>query len=185
MSNTKKTCLLLLGLLLFFGNNTSVRSSAVEEQEIIAVLTLNLVRFTHWPNQILEKKVSVFNLCVIGDNVVQQAFANIENKRVKDKTVHIINITRLRSLSQCQLLYVSNLERNKLRLVLIELKNKPVLTIGKNIEFLKAGGMVGLEKIDGKITININLPIIKQSDIVMSSRILKLSKIFNFPFRFK
>jgi hypothetical protein len=157
-----------------------VHPSTVEKQEVLVVLTLNLARFTDWPERVFNKKSPVFNLCVIGDNVVQEAFASIDKKIVKGKIVRIINIARLRNLAQCQLLYVSDLERNKLIQVFLELKNQPVLTIGENIEFLETGGMVALEKNSGKITLNINLPVIRQSGLVVSSRILKLAKIIDF-----
>jgi hypothetical protein len=64
---------------------------------------------------------------------------------------------------------------------LLELKNQPILTVGENMGFLKAGGMIGLEKLNGKMQLNINLPVIKQSELVVSSRILKLANIFEFP----
>ncbi len=154
-----------------------VHARSVEKQAVLAALSLNLAQFTTWP----ERKNPAIYFCVIGDNVVQEPFANMNNKTIHNKALRIINRSRLRYLSQCQLLYVSVLKRNVLRQVLLELRDLPILTVGENMEFLKAGGMVGLENIDGKMQININLPAIEQSDLVMSSRILKLANIFEFP----
>jgi hypothetical protein len=164
-------------LLLFFNSMASVQARSVEKQAVLAALTLNLGRFTTWP----ERKSPALNLCVIGNNVVQESFVNMNGKTINNKALRIINRSRLRYLSQCQLLYISALKRNILKQVLVELKDLPILTVGENFWFLKAGGMVGLESRDGKMQININLPAIEQSDLVMSSRILKLAKIFEFP----
>ncbi len=167
----------ILCLLLCFSSMASVHARSVEKQAVLAALSLNLARFTTWP----EWKSPALNLCVIGDNVVQESFANLNNKTINGKTVRIINRSRYRHLSECQLLYISALKRNILRKVLLELKNQPILTVGENMGFLKAGGMIGLEKLNGKMQLNINLPVIKQSELVVSSRILKLANIFEFP----
>lgn len=148
---------------------------------MLAVLTLNLARFTSWPETAFNSEHAELNLCVIGNNVVQQSFVKIDNKRINTKTLHIINISRLRNLSLCHLIYVSELERKVLVQVFLELKNSPILTVGENMQFIQEGGMVALEKINGKMQININLSSVKKSGLVVSSRLLSLAKIYDLP----
>lgn len=157
-------------------------AKSVDKQTVLAALTLNIARFTGWPEDIFDWKAPSIKLCVIGDNVVQESFAGMESQTINGKVVQILNRSRLRNLTQCQVLYISGLERNTLLQVLLDLKNQPVLTVGDELEFIRAGGMIALEKMDGKMQLNINLPIVKQSDLVVSSRILKLAKIFDFPY---
>lgn len=161
---------------------TTVQARSVEKQAVLAVLALNIARFTSWSSQVFDRDDPVFNLCVIGNNLVQESFSGMERKIINGNTIHILNRSRLRNLSECQLLYVNGLERNTLLHVLFGLKNQPVLTVGEGLEFIQAGGMVGLEKINGKIQLNVNLPIVKQSKLVISSRILKLAKIFELSY---
>lgn len=169
-------------MLLVFNRTTVVQAKSVDKQAVLAVLTLNVARFTRWPEDIFDSYYPSINLCVIGDNVVQESFAGMEGKTIDGNVVQVLNRSRLRNLSQCQLLYISGLERNILIHVLFDLKDQPVLTVGDDRAFIRAGGMVGLEKLDGKMQLNINLPIVKQSGLVVSSRILKLAKIFDFPY---
>lgn len=173
---------LIFGLLLCFGFIVPSYSQSVEKQAVLAALTHNVARFASWPENVFDSEAPVFNLCVIGNNVVQESFAKMNNKIVSGKTLHILNRSRLRNLSNCQLLYISGLKHNILVHVLLELKGLPVLTVGENMQFLEAGGMVSLEKINGKIQLNINLPIIKQSVLELSSRILKLANLYDFPY---
>ena len=147
----------------------------------MAVLTLNIARFTHWPERAFNNDKNTLILCVFGDNVVQQSFENIDNKVINNKNIRVINLSRLRNVNQCQLLYLSELDRNRLTPLLMELEGQPILTIGENMEFLQAGGMVGMEKVNEKIQLNINLSAIKQTELVISSRLLKLANIVNFP----
>jgi len=183
MLTAKKTLLLIACPLLFFSYINLVWSESVEKQTVLAVLTLNISRFTLWPEHIIKNTENTLNLCVFGDNTVQQSFENINQKIVKNKTINIINLSRLRKLKRCQLLYLSKLERSRLIPLLLELKGQPILTIGENMEFLQAGGMIGLQNIDGKIQLTINLPIVNQSDLIISSRLLKLAKIIDIPYQ--
>jgi hypothetical protein len=176
----KKILPLIACLLLFFSGISQVCSRSVEKQTVLAVLTLNIARFTSWPEHTFNNAETRLNLCVFGDNIVQQSFENIDGKTANNRTIHIINLSRLRNLNQCQVLYLSELNRSRLTPLLMELKSHPVLTIGENVEFLRAGGMVGLEKVNGKMQLNINLPIVKQSNLVISSRLLKLANIVDF-----
>lgn len=177
----RKNCLNVC-LLLCFSGTLPVYAHSFEKQAVLAVLTLNLARFTTWPESVFDRENPILNLCVVGDNIVQLSFAIINNKRINNKTLHVINLSRLRHLSQCHLIYLSHLEHKRLRQVILELKYMPILTIGENSRFIKEGGMVALDKIQGKIQLNINLPIIKQSGLIISSRILKLATIHHFSY---
>lgn len=177
-----KKILTVLGLLLFLNCIVVVQAKSVEKQTVLAVLTLNIARFTSWPEQIFDRDESIFNLCVVGNNIVQESFSEMNNKIINGKTLKVLNRSRLRHLSQCHLVYINGLERNVLIQVLLSLKNQSVLTVGEGLAFIRAGGMVGLNKLNGRMQLNVNLPIVKQSRLVVSSRILKLAKIFELPY---
>jgi len=177
---TKTLLPLILCALIFLSSITATSARSLEKQTVLTMLTLNIARFTHWPEQVFINTESTLNLCVFGDNIIQESFSTIDNKTINTNTLHIINISRLRNLKRCQILYLSDLDRNKLIPLLEELKGLPILTVGENLAFIKAGGMIGLDLIQGKIQLNINLPIVKGAELVISSRLLKLAKIFDF-----
>ncbi len=172
--------LLIYGMLIF--NLPSSYAAPTEQQSVQALLTLNLARFTQWPSTLTQQSKQSFKLCVIGDNVVQQSFVNLGFQRINKKPLKLINKSRLRHFDQCHALYINGLNKNTLTQLLLELKNQPILTLGENIDFLKSGGMVALTKVDDKITLNINLQNVKNAKLIISSRILKLAQIFNFPY---
>jgi len=161
-----------------------VFSRSVEKQSVLAVITLNIARFTIWPEYVFDNARVTLNMCIFGDNVIHQAFENIDNKVINSNstTINIINLSKLRNLDRCQLLYLGEqLNRNKLTSLLMELKTQPILTIGETMVFIQAGGMVRLENNNGKIQLTINLPRVKQAQLIISSRLLKLAKIVDFP----
>jgi hypothetical protein len=171
-----KLRLLLLSISTLVFINVSV-ATATQEYIVKAALTLNFARFTEWPAEILKDSDAVINVCVLGDDDVQQAFLDIENKEVGKRVIKLMNLSRTRDLAQCQLIFASNLDKNKSIQLLSEVKNQASLTIGEQNDFLKNGGMVNLGMVDGTIHIEINLSATKQTKIQISSRVLKLATI--------
>ncbi len=170
-----------LYLLLCINLINPAHSRSVEKQTIMAALTLNIARFTSWPKLDNKENASPLNLCLYGDNMIEESFTKLENKTVNNRKLQLTKLSRLRNIQQCQILYISGLQRNRLISLLAELKNQPILTIGEEIDFIKAGGIISLQSVQGKIQLNINLTRLKQADLVISSRLLKLAKIYNFP----
>lgn len=156
-----------------------VYAQTLEEHTVLAALTFNIVRFTSWPESSQAHANDSLRLCLVGNNVVQQSFLSIDGKTFGKKTLQVINLSRLRNLEQCQVLYISELKQNLLQQIFIELKNEPILTIGESHEFAELGGMVGLENINGKIDLLVNLGAVRQSSLNISSRLLKLAHIIN------
>ena len=179
----KKISPFIFFLLLINSGIDQVFSRSVEKQSVLAVLTLNIARFTIWPEFIFNNTESTLNMCIYGDNVIHQAFESIDNKVINNNstTINIINLSKLHNLNRCQLLYLGELKQNKLAHLLIELKTQPILTIGETMAFIQAGGMIRLENNKGKIQLTINLPRVKQAQLIISSRLLKLAKIVNAP----
>lgn len=176
-ARAKKLLRLLLGLGLLLGSHSSLLAQSLEEQTVLAALALNIVRFTTWPVEAQAQMKESIELCVVGDNMVQQSFAGIDHKAVGNKTLRIVNLSRLRNFEECQVLYVSDLKQNVLLQVFVEIKKQPLLTIGEGYDFAAQGGMVGLENVDGKITLHVNLPVVGESNLNVSARLLKLAKI--------
>ncbi|BCG65870.1 MAG: hypothetical protein methR_P3738 [Methyloprofundus sp.] len=169
-------------VLFVLSTSSGVKAGSLKDQPALTAATLNFARLTHWPTVDIKTNAATFNLCVIGTNVVQQSFTNINHDIVNHKMIRVLNRSYLQDLSECHLVYISGLKRTVLIQVLLKLKNKPVLTIGEGFAFIQVGGMVGLELVQDEMQLNINLVTINQASLVVSSRLLKLGKIFSFPY---
>ncbi|WP_197491431.1 YfiR family protein [Methylomonas methanica] len=150
---------------------------AMEQYTVLAALTLNFARFTQWPEQTFAESGDSLNVCLVGDNVVQQSFESINGKNVGVRTIKIIYADRLRNLTQCHVLFISELAKNLLLQVFIDIKSHPVLTMGEDQEFLDSGGLVSMINKDGKIQLYVNLAAAKAARLNISSNLLRLAKI--------
>ncbi|MGR8929293.1 MAG: YfiR family protein [Gammaproteobacteria bacterium] len=151
----------------------------LDRYSVLSALTLNFARFTQWPETVFSKSMEGLNICLVGDNIVQQAFENVAGKNVANKRIEVINANRLRNLADCHILFISDLPKNLLTQVFLDINGKPVLTIGETAEFVESGGMVGMIDVEGKIKLYINLPVAKSAGLMISSNLLRLSKIFD------
>ncbi|MGZ8137322.1 MAG: YfiR family protein [Methylococcaceae bacterium] len=175
----KKSLLLLsLATAVSFFDSTPA-DNAQEEYTVKSLLSLNFARFTDWPEDIINAQSPSINLCVAGDDLIQQTFALIDKKQVGERFLSVIELTGSTDLPPCQLLYISVQDKNLTRKLLSECVTKHILTIGDDDQFIKDGGMVYLQLVDGQIKLNINLNVVKQAGLTISSRVLKLATIIN------
>lgn len=159
------------------GKTIAVESA--DEHMVLAAFTYKFAQLTTWPDGV--NKLPHLNLCVVGDNTVQQAFASIDGKTVEDKTIKLINMSRLINLEACQILFIDELKPSVLLQVVDQIKNLPVLTMGKGQVFLNDGGMVGFEKQNDKIQMHVDLRLVEQARLKISSLLLKLVNVRSGP----
>jgi hypothetical protein len=117
---------------------------------------------------------------VLGDNITQGAFGQIDKKQIGTRSLAIINMPRIKNPEECHLLYTSTLDRATVIQLLAELRSRPIFTISADeSHFLEDGGMVLLKLIDGKMNMEINLNAVNKGGLKISSRVLQLAKIVN------
>jgi len=150
---------------------------AFEQYTVLAALTLNFARFTQWAEQSFAEPGDKLNICLVGENAIQESFESISGKAVGGKIVKIIDAGRLRNLTQCQVIFVSELPRNLLLQVLLDIKGHQILTISEDREFVEEGGMVSMVNENGKINLYVNLAAVRGAGLTISSNLLKLAKI--------
>jgi hypothetical protein len=172
-----RVVLVFLSALYFSGNSTATYADGVQEYTAKSVLALNLARFSDWPPEVFQNSGGSVNLCLMGDEVVQQAFHMIDKKQVGNKNLSVINIKENKQLEGCQLLYISEDSANAAQW-LQESYKRHILTIGERDNFLGQGGMVYFEMINPKINLIINLAATQKAGVQISSRVLKLATIF-------
>ncbi|MDO9103490.1 MAG: YfiR family protein [Methylovulum sp.] len=168
----------VIAILSAYAGWTPACADAVGEYAAKSVLTLNLARFTDWPPEVFKDSSATVNVCVLGDEAVQQAFTVIDKKRVGNRTLSLHNINGDKRVELCHVLYISAETAITARLF-EQSRKQPILTIGDGDSFLAQGGMVYLEMVDAKIKLHINLSAAQKAEVHISSRVLKLATIFN------
>lgn len=170
-------CLPMLCLMIGIGLPADIYAGTVEEYSVKAALVFNFVRFTDWPLDTFVDSPETFNICVVGDDAILEAFGDVAGKRVKGRSIVVKRVRRMQRSDTCNLLFISGSDRSILPKIFAAVEGKSVLTIGEMSGFTEAGGVINLVKTENRIKFEVNLKAAQQAGLKISSRILKLATI--------
>lgn len=149
------------------------------EYELKAAYLYNFGKFVQWPEQTFKNKTDPFIIGVYGTNPFGEILKQlIQDKTLQNRTVIIINITNLQDVATCHILFISKINKLELNQILQVLTNKPILTVGDNIdEFCQSGGVINFTGQHSQKRFEINNKASARVQLIISSKLLALSRI--------
>jgi YfiR/HmsC-like len=149
-----------------------------EEYRIKAAFLFNFAQFVKWPPGAFRKADSPFCIGILG----KDPFDSFLDETVKGETVdgHPLVVRRypdLKSVGDCQILFISKSEQARMGALLQGLKGRSILTVGDIGGFAEAGGVIRFVTEDNKIHFRINLEAAKDAKLDISSQVLRLAEI--------
>lgn len=148
--------------------------AATTESAVKAGFIYNFTKFTQWPAS--TKLYATFNLCVIGDNRLEDSLQAIVGKTANGKPIHLHLGVKKSNLKSCQLVFLAEDDSQVTRDILKELKHVPALTISDSPDFVRHGGMIGLVRDRTRLAFEINLESAKFAGLHINAQLLKLAK---------
>jgi hypothetical protein len=175
----KLRALLRLGLLfsccvLSLNSQSSVAeppSPSVSESDLKAAYLIHLSEFTTWPDEKMQQ--DHFSICIATGSSLSTPLEEIRERPVKDKPLNIIYDVPLDKLNSCHVLYVEHDSNGKI-FQQIKLKNNAILTVSSDANFAKDGGVIQYYPDDGRIKMLVNLKVMNQEKLLISSKLLRL-----------
>ncbi len=151
------------------------------EYEIKSAYLFNFAKFVQFPSNTFTSEKDPFIIGVYGNEAFLDVLQNIiKNRNINNRNVLAINITQPEDINHCQIIFFSGISKNNLLNFLEWLANKPILTVGDNIEdFCQLGGMINFTSMKNKKLFEINPNAAQRSNIIISSKLLILGKIIN------
>jgi len=156
----------------------------VSEDAAKAICIYNFAVFVDWPATTFVNADSPFVIGVLGDDT----FAGDLDKAINDKKAQgrKLVVRKLKwnkdlkdskDLKDCHLLYIAATESIHGDEIIQMRKGTPILTIADFPDFAKHGGIINFILEDSKVHFEVNVDAAKQSELNISSRVLKLAKI--------
>ncbi len=158
---------------------------APTEARVKSAFLYNFAKFVTWPSNTFSSADEPVVIGILGkDPLGADLAATVANKTLntpdspKGRPFKIRQLNSKDDLSQCQILFISVSEENRLPEILKKLGNAPVLTVGNEIKrFAQSGGIINFVKEQDKIRFEINVQAAKRADIKINSTLLNLAKI--------
>jgi hypothetical protein len=170
---------LLLGILLINTLCNKSYSQSFTEYEVKAAYIYNFAKFVEWPDSIFPTKSSPIILGIYnGDPFGDILTKTFEGRSVNGRKWIIKYFKEPDKIEKCNILFIPKLEMIELLKVLNAVKNKSVLTVGDNVkDFCQTGGMLNFTPQNSKNRFEINNNEALKAKLIISSKLLILSKI--------
>jgi hypothetical protein len=171
------TCLLLSGLA-WSAPTALTGTTATREYRVKAVFLFNFTQFVEWPAGTFAHANTPLVIGVLGED----PFGAYLDETVRGETANgrpliVARYRRVQEIGDCQVLFISRSETDRLEQILASLVGKPVLTVGDVEGFAGRGGMIDLATVVGKTQLRINLQAAMAAQLTLSSKLLRPAKI--------
>jgi hypothetical protein len=175
--------LLILGVIACGANSASAQTSA-SEYEVKAAFVYNFLKFVDWPTNAFPTQNSPYIIAVLGrdpfdnpetgGNFLDSA---INGKVINERKIIIQRYEGISEVGACHLLFISKLEKDRLKDIFASLDEKNILTISETDGFCEQGGVINLVRQGGKVRFEINLQAASRAGLKISSKLLSVAKI--------
>lgn len=148
--------------------------AATTESAVKAGFIYNFTKFIEWPASAAINPA--FNLCVVGDNRLEDSLQALEGKMVAGKPLSLRDNVAGEALKSCHMVFVAQDDEQAIHAVLKELATLPIVTVSDSPGFVQKGGMIGLVRDGVRLAFEVNLVSTKAAGLHVSSQLLKLAK---------
>ncbi len=151
--------------------------SLTMESKVKAAFIYNFAKFVDWPLAVSNDTQSQpFIIGVIGYNPLIEDLMSIEGKTIKGRKLIVRQLSNIREMNNCQVVYISASEKDNLTGILNAAKSNNILTVSDMGNFVENGGIIGFVKVENKIRFDINLKTAGESHLKIRSDLLALAR---------
>jgi hypothetical protein len=128
-----------------------------------------------WPDEV--SGVS-FDICVAGADPFGAALdTTVRGKSLDGRPLSVRRLKRTEGALTCRLLFFGPMNQRNASVLLGELRNQPVLTVGEGREFAAQGGVVGFYVLDQRVRFEINREAAARARLKISSKLLSVATL--------
>ncbi len=150
------------------------RMSALEA-EVKATYLYNFIQFVEWPQDVWTEG-NELQLCVVGSDRLGAALEPFEGERVEGRSIRVrrLNAAEEVATTPCKVVFLARQSGDSGQM-LRHVPERGVLTVGEAADFTKAGGMINLYEVRGRLQFSINDRAARRAGLTVSSRLLQLA----------
>lgn len=161
-----------------------VQSPRASEYQVKAVFLFNFVQFVDWPATAAQDPPLPFLIGILGDDpfgaLLDEA---VRGERVGGRPIQVRRYRQVTDIEDCNILFISRSERQRVPEILAVFKNQAVLTVSDADAFANRGGIIQLLTDKNRIRLRINLAAAQAADLTISSKLLGVAEVVRAPTR--
>ena len=177
--NVRSIRLVIPALLLLTYLSLHAQTSPSLEYQLKAVFIFNFTQFVEWPSTSFDTDQSPLVIGVLGENPFGAYLEEtVSGEKINKHAVVVRYYKNEEDAKNCHLLFINLPDAKKRKMAVEALKGKNILTVSDASGFSNEGGMIRFFTRNNKISLQINLEASKASELVFSSKLLRLADIF-------
>jgi len=161
-----------------------VQSPRASEYQLKAVFLFNFVQFVDWPAAAAADSQLPLVIGILGDDPFG-AFLDetVRGERLGARPIQVRRYRQVTDIGECNILFISRSERERVPEIVSGLKNRPVLTVSDADAFANRGGMIQFINDKNRIRLRINLEAAQAAHLTISSKLLRVADVVRAPTR--
>lgn len=168
----------LLCLLVCFAAGDRAGAMATSEYQLKAVFLFNFAQFVEWPPHAFADEQQPLGICVVGpDPFGSELEAVMEGEQVDGRPIALNRFASAADIQGCHLVFIGRAAESEIEPTLQRVQHEPVLTVGETETFIAHGGMIRFYMEDNKVRLQINPNAADESQLRVSSKLLRSSRI--------
>ncbi|HEX4485766.1 MAG TPA: YfiR family protein [Terriglobales bacterium] len=145
------------------------------EDEVMAAYLYNFGKFVRWPERATAEEPP-FSVCVLGKDPFGKTLDTIlENGSWQGKPVGAKRIVTVDDAAECNVLFISSSESEKLDQILPALVNRPILTVSDASRFARRGGIIEFVLKENRVRFEVNSGAAEKAGLDLNSQLLKIA----------
>lgn len=130
-----------------------------QKSKIIKYLLTTVI----WPTESI--KSNTLNVCLVGKFDDIKPINALNGTQINTFNIKVRKSSLEQSKSNCQLIYISNSEKEKMKEIIQDLSQKPILLISDIANFADQGGAMNFVETNESVAITVNVETIKNSKL--------------------
>lgn len=169
-------CAMTALVCLLFASSSALGQQRPSAYQVEAAYLYNFGRFVEWPAKGATPQNSSFTICVLGDDPFGQALdATLAGETIGNQKVTARRISSPQMAADCQILFISSSEANRLNKIIEALDKNAVLTVSDIPQFSRRQGMIQFVSEENRIRFEVNLTATQRAGLTLSSELLKVA----------
>jgi hypothetical protein len=137
----------------------------------------NFTRFIEWPANALKAPEAPFVIGILGNDPFGAYLDSIlTGEKAWGHPLAVHRFQYIKDIQNCHILFISVSSSDTTSIT--EIHQLPILTVSDADDFMKRGGMIRLFMQNNKIRVQINVAMVKDAKLNISSKLLRLAEIY-------
>jgi hypothetical protein len=155
------------------------QTNASKEYKLKAVFLFNFTQFIEWPSSAFASAGSPFIIGILGDDPFGFSIEEtVQNERVGGHPLVVQRYHDIRDMRPCHILFINSKDPEKIKESLL-VAGRNTLTVSDADGFVKMGGMIRFITENNKIKLQIYPDMAKAAELLISSKLLRVSDIYD------